>query len=152
MSSFRPRYALHDSIGYHMTLAARTFERRLEEGLRAAGLSRADWCVLLAIEEEGRRTPSAIARFLEVDRTAVSRTLRKLEASGMVTRTRGGGDGRTRRLSVTDKGRAALDAAIPAATRTQAHFNAKLTEEERAALIALLTRIRAGEPDSPSHI
>lgn len=152
MSQTRPRYALHASIGYHMTLAARTFERRLEEGLRAAGLSRADWCVLLAIEEEGRRTPSEIAAFLEVDRTAVSRTLRKLEASGMVERTRGGDDGRTRRLSVTGKGRAALDIAIPAATRTQAHFNAKLSAAERATLVALLDRIRADEPHGPSHI
>jgi DNA-binding MarR family transcriptional regulator len=139
------RYALHDSVGYHATLAARLFERRLEAGLRRAGLGRLDWCVLLAVVEEGLSAPSDIAAFIGIDRTATSRALRRMEAAGLVSRHAAAGDGRRTEVRASTEGRRRLDAAIPAGIENAAHFRAKLSDEEHATLLELLSRLRAGE-------
>ena len=51
MDGQRPKYRLHDSIGYHATLAARLVERRVEDALRTFGLTRVGWCILLAVAD-----------------------------------------------------------------------------------------------------
>lgn len=142
------RYALHDSLGYQATLAARVFERRLEDGLREAGLTRIGWCILLAVEEEGLTAPSDIAAFIGIGRTVASRALRQMEAEGLITRHNGTRDRRTTEVRATAEGMRRLTAALPAGLENNAHFNAKLTAAEREALLRLLSKLRAGE-DQP---
>jgi len=72
MSAENKRYDLHGSLGYQATVTARSFERRLEERLRKLGLSRLGWCILLAVGEEKLASPSDIAGFIGIDRTATS--------------------------------------------------------------------------------
>lgn len=145
MTDRSPRYDLHASPGYHATLAARVFERRLEEGLRAAGLSRIGWCILLAVVEEGLRKPSDIAGYIGIGRTVASRALGMLEREGLVTRRAGRGDRRTTEVTITAEGLRRLELALPVGIENCAHFSAKFSPEERATLIALLERLRAGE-------
>lgn len=139
------RYDLHASPGYHATLAARAYERRLEDGLRRCGLSRIGWCILLAVVEEGLRHPSDIAGFIGIGRSVASRTLGQMERDGLVIRRAGIRDRRKTEIDVTPEGRRRLDAAIPLGIENSAHFAAKLSADEKRRLIALLTRLRAGE-------
>ena len=140
-----PPYRLHASLGYHLSLAARIQERRLDEGLKALGLTRITWCVLLAIGNEGLRQPSDIARFVGIDRTATSRALRQMEAAGLIARGAGTGDGRTRSVALTDEGRALLAEGTPLAQTNNATMEARLDPGERDLLIGLLQKISAGE-------
>ncbi len=144
----QPPYRLHQSLGYQLSLTARVMERGFEEALRKIGLSRISWCVLLAVGMEGLSKPSEIAAFIGIDRTATSRALRKMEAEGLVARTGGGQDRRTKAVSLTGEGRRRLDAATPLARANAARFTAKLSEGEQATLRRLLARLRAGE-DTP---
>lgn len=139
------RYDLHASPGYNATLAARAYERRLEDGLRRIGLSRIGWCILLAVAEEGLRHPSDIAEFIGIGRSVASRALGQLERAGLLIRRGGTRDRRMTEIDVTPEGRRRLDAAIPVGIENSAHFAAKLSAEEQRTLIALLTRLRAGE-------
>lgn len=140
-----PRYDLHASPGYHATLAARVYERRLEEGLRTLGLSRIGWCILLAVVEEGLRHPSAIAAFIGIGRSVASRALGQLEREGLIERQTGTGDRRTTEVRATPEGLNRLEAALPVGQDNCMHFSTRLSAEERETLIGLLDRLRAGD-------
>ncbi|MCU0906315.1 MAG: MarR family transcriptional regulator [Rhodobacteraceae bacterium] len=142
-------YRLHASLGYQLSLAARLQERRLEEGLRALGLSRVTWCVLLAVGNEGLAQPSDIAVFVGVDRTVASRALRQMESAGLIARAAGSasgrGDRRTTTVRLTDLGQERLRQGTPLARANNAAMEARLTPDESEALRRLLARVRAGD-------
>ena len=79
------------------------------EGL-VKGLTPAQWTVLRYFARANRfsRTPSAFAAFHGTTRGTVSQTIKNLETQGYLTRLRLEADGRSTRLDLTDKARAAL--------------------------------------------
>lgn len=138
---------LHDSIAFNTTVVARMMERRVEEGLRAHGLTRIGWCILVALVEENLTRPSEIADFLAIDRTGTSRALRQLEDGGLIQRQIGRGDRRNTEVSITPEGRDVLDIAMPLCTENMAHFAARLSAQEEATLLGLLHKLRAAEDE-----
>lgn len=60
---------------------------------------------------EGEQPIAALAQALEVTQQAVSKTVAELERLGYVRRRPGPGDARVRLVSLTDRGRAAVEAA-----------------------------------------
>ncbi len=140
-------YRLQASLGYHLSLAARLQERRLEERLRDIGLNRTTWCVLLAVANEGLSQPSDIAEFVGIDRTATSRALRGMEGDGLLARQSGKEDRRTRRITLTDKGKRAVAKATPHARANGAAMASQLSGTEHAELMRLLARLIDDKPD-----
>lgn len=138
-------YRLHNSLGYHLSIAARLQERRLDDQLRALGLTRTTWCILLAVGNEMLTQPSDIADFVGIDRTATSRALRQMEEAGLLARSSGTADRRTRRVVLTDPGRAAIHAATPFARENADIMAARLAPGEEAVLKQLLAKLR--DPD-----
>jgi DNA-binding MarR family transcriptional regulator len=138
-------YRLHASLMYQLTLTSRLQERRLDEGLRALGLTRMTWCILLAVQNEGRSQPSDIADFIGVDRTACSRALRQMEGQGWIARRNGLPDRRTTHVALTPAGRTLLEAATPVAEENSRHFLSKLAPGEAETLGLLMARLREGE-------
>jgi len=140
-----PVYDLHSAFGYRLALVNRIIDRRFENALVPLGLSRVNWCILLAVGQEGHATPSDIAEFLGIDRTATSRGLRRLENDGLLTRQNGETDRRRTQVHLTQKGQDHLLAANRAAEENAAHFRAKMTEQDGAALIDILTKLTTDE-------
>lgn len=138
-------YRLHQSLGYQLSLTSRIQERRLEENLRRLGLSRATWCALLAVGNEGLSKPSEIAEFVGVDRTATSRALRQMEEAGLIERKNGAGDRRTTTVALTGKGRDMLRQGSPFARANNQVYHDKLTDAECTELRRLLAKLREGE-------
>jgi len=145
MDGFEHKFGLHDSVGHHISRAARLVERRVEEGVRRYGLTRIGWCVLLTVHEEGRKNPSDIANFVGIDRTATSRTLRQLEAQGLIAREIGREDRRTTEVTLTAKGRDCVSSTLPLCREAMMHFNAKMTDAEMTELKRLLGLLTEGE-------
>lgn len=141
-------YRLHTSLGYHLSVAARQQERRLDEALKTLGLTRTTWCVLLAVGNERLSQPSEIAGFVGIDRTATSRALRQMEADGLLARSSGTEDRRTRRVELTDKGCEAIRAATPFARANAAIMAEQLDAGEQDMLIRLLAKLRPAD-DAP---
>ena len=139
------RYRLHNSLGYQLSLTARVQERRLEEGLKPLGLTRTTWCVLLAVENERLSRPSEIAAFVGIDRTAISRALRQMEADGIIARRGGTSDRRTKEVQATDLGRSRLAAGTPYAEANVQVIEDRLNEAEREALRCLLAKARGDD-------
>ncbi|MDE3079615.1 MAG: MarR family transcriptional regulator [Paracoccaceae bacterium] len=144
-------YHLHASLMYQLTLTSRLQERRLEDGLRALGLTRLTWCILLAVHVEGHSQPADIAPFIGVDRTATSRALRQMEQRGWVARSTGRDDRRTTRVELTPAGVDLLTRAVPVAEDNAHHFLSKLTPEETEALQRIMANLRLGEAHNLQH-
>ncbi len=140
-----PPYRLHQSLGYHLTIAARLQERRLDERLKTLGLTRTTWCVLLAVGNEGLCQPSDIADFVGIDRTATSRALRHMEADGLLARSLGKEDRRTRRVELTVKGRQAIGDATHYARENARFMSDLLSGNEEEELKRLLAKLRQAE-------
>lgn len=147
-----PTYRLHDSLGYQLSLTARSVERRFEDGLKGLALTRVFWCVLLAVGVEKLGTPSRIAAFIGIDRTATSRALRQMESAGLIRRSCGAADRRTTEVSLTDKGRELLDRSIPLARENAARVAERLTADELAALKSLLAKARSDDALPLAHL
>ncbi|SLN37436.1 Transcriptional regulator SlyA [Aquimixticola soesokkakensis] len=143
-----PPYRLHQSLAYHMSVAARVQEKRLDDGLKTLGLTRTTWCVLLAVGVEGLQQPSEIALFVGIDRTATSRALRQMETAGLIARSSGAADRRTTDVILTDKGCDTLAQGTPIAMDNNAGLDALLSAKEKAELLRLLGILKARDPQS----
>jgi DNA-binding MarR family transcriptional regulator len=137
------RYRLHQSLGYHLSIAARQQERRLDEDLKTVGLTRTTWCILLAIGNEELSQPSDIADFVGIDRTATSRALRQMEQKGWLKRSMGTEDKRTRQVVLTKSGAALIPRCTPFAQDNAAQLRAALSAGEEAELKRLLQKLRS---------
>lgn len=144
----QPKYRLHHSVGYLLSVTSRQQERRLEDSLKELGLTRITWCVLLAVGNEELVHPSEIAEFVGIDRTAMSRALRQMEAAGMVARTSGGDDRRMTAVQLTDKGHDLLQQGTPSAVGNNAVIEGSLSAAELAELRKILHKLR-GTDDVP---
>jgi DNA-binding MarR family transcriptional regulator len=134
-------YRLHNSLSYHLSVAARLQERRLDEQLKTLALSRTTWCILLAVGNEGLTQPSDIASFVGIDRTATSRALRKMEEDGLLARSSGTEDKRTRQVALSDKGQDAITQATPFARQNSQILSEILSQSEADELWRLLHKI-----------
>lgn len=139
------RFNLQKGLGYRLSLLASINSRKIESHLTELGLTRLMWCVLLAIEEEGLTQPSEIAEFIGINRTAASRTLRQMHERKLINRLPGRDDGRSILVTATEKGKQALEAALPKARIVAQEIRSKLTEEELAIFEELLDKMLAGE-------
>ncbi len=138
-------YNLHNALGYQLSLTARMIEKRFEDRIKPLHVSRLQWCVLLACGVEKLRSPSDIAQFIGVDRTAISRALRQMEKNGFLNRESGKSDRRTTDVVLTEKGQDTLAAVNKIAQENSAHFLAKINEDDRHLLSSLMENLRHGE-------
>lgn len=138
-------YNLHNALGYQLSLTARIIEKRFEDGIKPLRVTRLHWCVLLACGAENLRSPSDIAQFIGVDRTAISRALRQMETNGFLFRESGRSDRRTTDVVLTEKGRETLTAVNIIAQENSAHFLGKITAADRNILTSLMEDLRQGE-------
>ncbi|MEM9725829.1 MAG: MarR family transcriptional regulator [Pseudomonadota bacterium] len=124
--------------------AARAVTRRYDAALRPTGLSITQFTLLVAIESLKPDAITSLAEVLCIERTALSRTLRPLEAKGLVERQEEA-VGRAKPIRVTAPGRRALAAAYPLWREAQRDTEARLTQPHAEAARLLYT-LRAEGP------
>jgi DNA-binding MarR family transcriptional regulator len=96
---------------------------------------------LLAVEEHGFLTPSAIARHVHVSPSSVIGILDRLEAKGFVRRQRGVKDRRLVHVSLTDSGRALVEIVPSPLQDTLVHGLRDLPVAEQEVIVESLERI-----------
>lgn len=97
---------------FHLRQAARAVTRVFDETLAPAGLRATQFSLMMVLAHLETATVSELAQALIMDRTTLSRNLKPLEQGGWI-RTAPGRDRRTRTLSLTARGRKALEKALP---------------------------------------
>jgi len=99
------QWSAEESIGYLLRTTVSTLMRAAETAMRPHGLTSVQWAPLMIISRGGNPTAASLARDLNTDTGAMTRMLDRLEAKGLLTRTRSATDRRVVELTLTDQGR-----------------------------------------------
>lgn len=110
---------------------------------RATGLTTPQLIVLEIVAAAGRLAPKDIASRAGVGQATATALVDKLEARGLVTRTRGEQDRRVVWVAATDAGREMLKAAPDPLQRTFSQQFEALADWEQAMIVAALERVGA---------
>lgn len=130
-------FTFFNEIGIIAQLARNRFERALPDGLRLAQFSVLNHMARLG---DGR-SPLALARAFQVTKGAMTNTLRRLEARGLIRVVPDAADGRGKRVLLTEKGRRVREACIAGAFPAFARFAPRA--EAMAAALPFLQSLRA---------
>ncbi len=98
------------------------------------GISLAEWRVLLTLAQAPQMTANQITNRWAMEKMAVSRAIRRLEARGHVRRVRNPRDRRSYLLSLTARGRRLFEKIIPRANARYHDIVSCLDKSELAAL------------------
>jgi DNA-binding MarR family transcriptional regulator len=104
-------------------------------------LDRADYVALARIEEAQPIRPTELAELVGIDLSAVSRQVRDLVDSGLVTRSRDASDHRACHLRLTDEGRVLLARVRQARQGAARRLLAGWSGPDQAALARLVGRL-----------
>ena len=111
------------------------------------GLDAGEFDVLSTLRRSGppyALRPTELYRSLMISSGGLTDRLNRLVRSGMITRPPSPGDGRSLLVQLTDKGRAAAEAALREDMAVEAGILAVLGDAERKALAGLLRKLALG--------
>jgi DNA-binding MarR family transcriptional regulator len=125
-------------IGIIDQLARARMEARLPPGLIQPHFT----VINHLIRVQDGRTPLELARAFQVAKTTMTHTLAGLEKHGLVETRPNPDDGRSKRVFLTDKGRAFRDATVADLAQGFAPLMARFDAAQIAAVLPFLTEIR----------
>lgn len=117
--------------------------RTLDRRLRARGISVSHVPVLLMLAEQDGLSQKELVRRAAIEQPAMVAILKRMEASGLVTRRLSPTDARSRLFHLTEQARALLPTLYEAVEAGNYHAVDGLNDGERKLLIDLLTRVIA---------
>jgi MarR family 2-MHQ and catechol resistance regulon transcriptional repressor len=106
------------------------------------GLTTEQWGVLTVIKARGPVRPSDLADLLERTPNSMSMLVDRMVKAGLVRRTRDRKDRRVVTVSMTDKGKATIDPAIPAGWEFVHEILSPLSDDDQRDLANLLETVK----------
>lgn len=127
-----------------LSRVARRFDEQLAVTFARHGLDAASFDVLATLRRSGppyTLSPKDLTASSMVTSAAIAQRLNRLEAQGLVRRSPSSADRRGKQVTLTDAGRAAVDAALPDHVATEHGLLTALDDDERRTLAALLAKL-----------
>jgi DNA-binding MarR family transcriptional regulator len=137
------QYRPDQSVGYLMKRVLSSVLAQADERLASLDLTHAQWLPLFKLAVKECHTVAGLARELDLDPGAMTRSLDRLEAKGLVRRERSTEDRRVVNLVLTDEGRLVARQVPPVMAEVLNNHLKGFSEDEWKQLIALLTRMVA---------
>jgi MarR family transcriptional regulator for hemolysin len=136
--------------GLRLSQAARAVERAFDDALTSAGGTLPVWLILLNLKIRRPGTQRELAEAVGIREATLTHHLNAMDASGLVTRSRGDANRRVQVVTLTEAGEAAFLSLRAAAVAFDAKLTTGLTAAELDALAGLLTRLAAnvGAPET----
>src|SRR5262249_4482429 len=97
----------------HVQRAARAVARRYDEALRPLNLTSGQFSLLMSLNRAEAPSIGQVSAVLAMDRTTLNANLKPLERRGLLSVSVDDADRRSRRLALTQAGRALLISALP---------------------------------------
>jgi DNA-binding MarR family transcriptional regulator len=136
-------YTPDQSVGYAMKQVIASIMTQVDKRLVEHDLTHAQWVPLFKLAHGECATVAELARTLQSDPGAMTRALDRLEAKGLVARTRSIEDRRVVNLELTEAGRSLADV-VPGVLAEVLNLHlAGFTEPEWRSLLSMLQRMRA---------
>jgi len=120
----------------HVQRAARALARRFDHALKPFGLTSGQFSLMIALNRPEPPRIVDLAPFLAMDRTTLTAALKPLQRRGLVEALPDEKDARSRRLVLTDAGRALLVEALPTWRETHDAVDRELGGADPAGLRA----------------
>ena len=136
-------YIISDSIGFLARQIASFSSAIVDARMAEHGLTDAQWKPLLMIRNGQCHTAAEFARQACADTGAVTRLLDRVEAKGLVRRSRSQEDRRVVNLELTDEGKAVAQVVPHVLADVLNQMHAGFTQEEAKPLKTLLQRLHA---------
>jgi DNA-binding MarR family transcriptional regulator len=134
-----------------LSQAALHSQRLVADGFAAAGARGYHYRLLSTLDEIGPSSQAVLGRRSGIHLSDVVAALNELERDGFVSRSPDAADRRRNVVAITDAGRARLAELEEHVTAVQEELLAPLAADERAQLVALLTRLLAHHASGPSR-
>ena len=99
---------LDDHLCFALYAASMAVTRLYKPMLDAMGLTYPQYLALKALDEAGTLTIGGVAQRLALEPSTITPLIKRLEAAGFVSRTRGAKDERVVEVGLTDRGRATV--------------------------------------------
>jgi DNA-binding MarR family transcriptional regulator len=136
-------FSRDNSVGYLMRRITQIMVSQVDRRLDGHGLTHAQWTPLFLIHRGQANTLAALARDLQVDAGALTRTLDRLEAKGLCTRERSKEDRRVVHLTLTPAGVEAISPVPKVLCEVSNALLMGFSQEDWQTLMVLLRRIAA---------
>lgn len=131
-------YVFFNEIGIINQLVTTQLERALPDGLRLSHFSVLSHFVRLG----GDRSPAQLASAFQVTKGAMTNTLQKLEAKGLVRIRVNPEDGRGKLVTITEKGRRVWNKAVAAIAPSLAEFEKAFSKKSVKDALPFLQEVR----------
>lgn len=122
--------ALESHLSYWLHYVGYRLSHELYLKTQEFGVTAAEWVVLRKLHENPSM-PSHLALRLGLTRSAISKLAKRLEAKGLIHRTKSLPDGRAKMLTLTEQGRAVVPVLAAAADETDARNFGRAAEAYR---------------------
>lgn len=134
-----------NNFGYLIMDVAKELRYQLNGALKKAGITSAQWAVIVQLElAKVPLTSAQIADLVGMDRATISGVVKRLEAKELVTIQTSAEDRRARTLTLTAKGEKMFDHCERIANVQMSDFAAPLEQEEQETLVRLLIKLEEG--------
>jgi len=151
-----PSVDLNSHIPTKVAIFANRLSRSASRFYRESyGIGVVEWRLMMFIGHASATRANHICGATDLDKGAVSRSLRVLQRMGIVSVREDGVDSRRNNVSLTAKGRALHDRMVPVALERQRELVSELTPHEVETFNRLIDRLQAkvadGEPVEIGH-
>jgi DNA-binding MarR family transcriptional regulator len=141
-SSYMNDMAQQPRIFHLMQLAHRALFRAADQRLQASlGISAVQQGALFVIGKQAPCKPSAIAKALDMNKSAVTTLVTRLETGGFIRRVADKQDGRAQRISLTVKGTEAIKKSLPLTKQANADLLKGFEPHEIETIERFLTQV-----------
>ncbi|MEY8839040.1 MarR family winged helix-turn-helix transcriptional regulator [Cribrihabitans sp. XS_ASV171] len=132
---------LEEFTPYLMNRIMARYNKGVEAALKEVGVTVAQMRALAALADSGPCTINELSVLTVIKQSTLSRALDGMEAAGLLRREAQDGDSRVRRITLTEAGRSAYEAAWPEMLRMRDRTFSALDTGERETLNKMLLRI-----------
>jgi MarR family transcriptional regulator, transcriptional regulator for hemolysin len=131
---------LNQDLIHLLNQRVRYINKHLNEQLQKHGLYNAQWSIMYYLYKNGVKTQSEIMNYFLVNAPTITRTVKRMEENGWVSRVPGQ-DKRERYIDLTDEAKKKYKEIEETVSEHEVEMLANLTTEEKETLLNLLQKL-----------
>ena len=141
----KPDFNLEDFLPYRLSVAANTVSKRIAATYAPYKLSRTQWRVMAVLATCQKMTAQSVADKTGMDKTTVSRAVRKMLERDLVKRRASAEDGRSAPLSLSAEGGMMFAKIAPEAVRQEQELKNMFSGADLKMFISFLDKVVDGD-------
>jgi MarR family transcriptional regulator for hemolysin len=138
-----------EPIGLQVTRTAKRLSRAFDDVLTEAGGSLPVWLILVSVKGQAEAMQRQLAEAVGIEGPTLTHHLNRMEAAGLLTRTRDPENRRVHRVALTVEGDLLFFHLLESVTAFDRRLRAGIADEEIDALSSILSRLSANVKEHP---